>query len=193
MNDPRLPDNFTRDVPEGDNVERDVCGLCGFVHYQNPKIVVGSVICHEERYLLCRRAIEPGRGRWTLPAGYMENGETTEAAALREAREEAEVDIRLGSLLAVYSLPHISQVQLFYLARLNSVHMAPGPESLEVGLFAWEDIPWSTLAFPTVRWALHHARDVKGRECFPVFGNPSGESADMNASGRSEENASAKK
>ena len=131
-------------------MERYVCGDCGHIYYCNPKIVVGSVAVHDGRVLLCRRAIEPRRGFWTLPAGYLEEHETPEQGARREAKEEAECDIVLDALLAVYAIPRISQVQLMYRARLEAPVFSPGAESLEVKLFAWEDIPWTDLAFPSV-------------------------------------------
>ncbi len=148
---------FVRQVPDGDNRERNVCGDCGFIAYENPKIVVGSVVAHEGRILLCRRAIEPRRDYWTLPAGYMELGETLQAGAMREAQEEAEADIALDGVLAMYSISRIGQVQVIFRARFADPALprfAAGPESLEVGLFAWDDIPWERIAFPTVRWAL---------------------------------------
>lgn len=151
---PALAPDFARIVPEGDNRARDVCRHCGFVHYVNPKIVVGALVVDGDRLLLCRRAIEPRAGWWTMPAGFLEVGETLEDGARREAREEAEADLRLERLLAVYSLPHISQVQIFYLARLAAPSFAPGPESLEVKLFPVADIPWKALAFPSVEWTI---------------------------------------
>jgi ADP-ribose pyrophosphatase YjhB (NUDIX family) len=149
-----MPD-FVKQVPDGDNRERLVCPECGHIDYQNPKIVVGSVVAHDGRVLLCRRAIEPRRGFWTLPAGYLELGETIEQGARREAREEAEADILLDGVLALYSVSRIGQVQVMFRARFaGPANIAAGPESLEVGLFAWDDIPWPEIAFPTVRWAL---------------------------------------
>jgi ADP-ribose pyrophosphatase YjhB (NUDIX family) len=149
---PRGP--VDRIVPAGDNRERLVCGDCGYIVYDNPKIVVGSVVRHDGRYLLCRRAIEPRLGYWTLPAGYMELNETTEAGALREAWEEAQARIHIEGLLAIYNIPRLSQVQLIYRARLVGTDFAPGPESQAVELFAWDAIPWRDLAFPSVRWSL---------------------------------------
>ncbi len=163
---------FLKAVPAGDDRERDVCGHCGFVDYRNPKIVVGSVASFEGRILLCRRAIEPRRGFWTLPAGYLELGETVEDGARREAYEEARVAPVIDQTLAVYSVPRISQVQIMFRARLETATCAPGPESLEVGLFAWAEIPWPDLAFPTVSWALRHWKEVEGRAAFPPFSNP---------------------
>ena len=164
--------NFERSVPPGDNIERSVCAACGFVDYQNPKIVVGSVATWADKILLCRRAIDPRIGYWTLPAGYMELGETAEEGALREATEEACAKLEIDRLMAVYSVPRISQVQLMFRARLVSLAIAAGPESEEVGLFEWDDIPWPDLAFPTVGWALRHFRESRGRDDFPPFSNP---------------------
>ena len=132
--------HFTRGVPDGDTHERYVCGKCGHIHYTNPKIVVGSVVMHENRILLCKRAIEPRIGFWTLPAGYLEEHETPEDGARREAREEACANIALDALLAVYTMSHISQVQLMYRGHLIAPGIAAGPESLEVRLFAWDEI-----------------------------------------------------
>jgi ADP-ribose pyrophosphatase YjhB (NUDIX family) len=146
-------------IPEGDNRERMVCPDCGFINYENPKIVVGSVCLWQERILLCRRAINPRRGYWTLPAGYLELNESTSAGAIREAWEEAQARIVIDGLLAVYDIPRISQVQIIYRAHLDAPDFAAGPESLEVRLFAWDEIPWDELAFPSVRWALDHYRD----------------------------------
>jgi ADP-ribose pyrophosphatase YjhB (NUDIX family) len=168
-----------RAVPEGDNRERLMCPDCGFVHYDNPKVVVGSVALWQERILLCKRAINPRLGYWTLPAGYLELNETTSEGALREAYEEARARIALDGLLAVYNIPRLSQVQLIYRAHLLSPEVSAGPESEAVGLFAWEKIPWDELAFPSVHWALRHAREVWDREVFTVRGNPPGELGNM--------------
>jgi len=166
--------HFERRVPEGDTAERYVCGRCGHIHYANPKIVVGAVVVHDRNILLCRRAIEPRKNFWTLPAGFLEEHETPEEGARREAREEAMCDIMLDALLAIYSVPHISQVHLMYRARLATPDFAPGPESLETRLFAWEDIPWNELAFPSAHWALHHFRETEGATVFAPFTNPPG-------------------
>jgi len=152
---------FTRQVPDGDTHERDVCGTCGYVAYNNPKIVTGSVVVHDTQVLLCRRAIEPRRGYWTLPAGYLELHETVAEGAQREALEEAGAHIALDGVLAFYSISRIGQVQIFFRARFaGAPDFAPGIESLDVRLFAWDDIPWSDLAFPTVHWALRAWRDT---------------------------------
>jgi len=161
-----------RTVPAGDNRERMVCPDCGFIHYDNPKIVVGVVCRWEERILLCRRAIEPRAGFWTLPAGYLELNETTQAGAMREAWEEARAGIAIDGLLAVYDIPRVSQVQIIYHARLTTAAIAAGPESREVRLFAWDEIPWQELAFPSVRWALDHFRECLATGNFLAHGNP---------------------
>lgn len=174
------------EIPDGDERERLICRDCGFVHYQNPKVVTGAVVTWrgqgvplgEEKVLLCRRAIEPRDGYWTLPAGYLELGESTEAGAIREAREEACARIEIDRLLAVYNVVRISQVQTIYRARLAAPDIAPGIESREVALFDWKDVPWDEIAFPTVRWALRHYLDSRGDDAFAPFGNPEGEGAD---------------
>lgn len=164
--------HFTRRVPEGDTMERLVCGQCGHIAYSNPKIVVGSVVVQDERILLCRRAIDPRKGFWTLPAGFLEEHETPEAGARREAREEAQAEIALDALLAIYSVPHISQVQLMYRGRFAAPGFSPGPESLETRLFEWDEIPWAELAFPSVKWALEHYRQSRELDVFAPFSNP---------------------
>lgn len=163
---------FRRATPEGDERERDVCGHCGFIDYRNPKIVVGSVLGFEGKILLCRRAIDPRRGFWTLPAGYLEIGETVEDGARREAFEEARAHPVLDQVLAVYSVPRISQVQIIYRGTLKTAEYAPGPESLDVHLFDWRDIPWPEIAFPTVGWALRHWKESEGRSGFAPYANP---------------------
>ena len=169
---------FAPRVPDGDNRERHVCDDCGWIHYVNPKIVVGAVVTHGNRYLLCRRAIEPRAGYWTMPAGYLEEGESAEAGARREADEEACIDIVIDSLLAVYSIPRISQVQLIYRATIERPEFAAGPESEEVALYDWDEIPWDEVAFPSVHWSLNHHRAVKGVARYPPFANPEGQSGD---------------
>ncbi len=159
-------------VPPGDDRERLVCPECQYVAYRNPLIVVGSVPVWQERILLCRRAIEPCRGLWTLPAGFMEENETTSEGAAREALEEAGATIEVGALLGIYQLPRISQVHFFYRARLISPVIAAGSESLEVALFEWAHIPWPELAFPTVRWALADFDARRGLYEFPPASNP---------------------
>lgn len=165
---------FFRSIPEGDERERLVCSDCGHIFYENPKIIVGAVCLWEGRYLLCRRNIEPRRGWWTMPAGYMELGESTDQGALREVWEEARAHVEIDALLAIYNLPVISQVHLIYRARMLSAECAPGPESQEVGLFAWDEIPWSDLAYPNVAWSLRHHRDLIGQAAFAPRGIPDG-------------------
>lgn len=151
-----------RRVPDGDNRPRRVCVSCHVVHYDNPKVVVGAVCFAGERVLLCRRAIPPRTGYWTLPAGFLEDGESIDDGTHREAHEEACARLAIKGLLGVYSLPHISQVQIISLAELLDDAVAPGPESEAVALFAPTEIPWDALAFPTVRWALERALATRG-------------------------------
>jgi ADP-ribose pyrophosphatase YjhB (NUDIX family) len=171
--------NFHRIVPDGEDRERLVCATCGFINYENPKIVVGSVVHDGDKILMCRRAINPRKGFWTLPAGFLEQHETTMAGAIREAWEEARAEIEIEALLAVYSIPRLSQVQLIYRAHLAAPAIAAGPESAEVALFRYDDIPWKEIAFPSVHWALGQDREVAGRAVFPPFVNPPGEHGDM--------------
>jgi ADP-ribose pyrophosphatase YjhB (NUDIX family) len=170
---------FIQRVPDGDDRLRKVCEDCGFVDYENPRVVVGSVACWEDRVLLCRRAIDPRKGFWTLPAGYLEQNETAGDGALREAWEEAHARIEIDQLLAVYSVPRISQIQLIFRARLLSSEVKPGSETLELDLFDWEGIPWVDIAFPSVHWALGHYRESRGRTAFAPYGNPPGATGDM--------------
>lgn len=171
------PDNggpISRRVPDGDNMERLVCDTCGYIEYDNPKIVVGVVATAGERVLLCKRDIEPQHGFWTLPAGFMEQGETAEEGARREAREEAHANVELTGLLAVYSIPRIGMVQLIYRARLKDENVSAGHETQAVGLFAPNEIPWDDLAFPTVAWALTHHQELGPAQTFAPFTNPEG-------------------
>ncbi|MES1152177.1 MAG: NUDIX hydrolase [Dongia sp.] len=177
------PQNFRRIVPEGEDRARLVCETCGFINYENPKIVVGSVVHDGDRILLCRRAIDPRKGFWTLPAGFLEQHETTMAGAMREAWEEAQAKIEIDALLAVYSIPRLSQVQLIYRAHLAAPEIAAGPESAEVALFRYEDVPWKEIAFPSVHWALGQDREVAGRATFAPFVNPAGELGDLEQAG----------
>ena len=137
-------------IPEGDSLPRYVCTTCNIIHYQNPKMVVGCIPEWEDKILLCRRAIEPRLGWWTLPAGFMENNETLEQAAARETLEEANARVEIGNLYAIYSLPHISQVYLLFRARLLDLDFKPGIESLEVKLLSENEIPWKEMAFRVI-------------------------------------------
>jgi len=164
-----------REIPNGDNRERLVCPDCGFIAYENPKIVVGTVALWEDQILLCRRAIDPRKGFWTLPAGYLEQNETSLEGAQREAWEEAHAEFEPRGILAVYSIPRLSQVQIIYIADLLSPDIAPGPESKETGLFKWIEIPWKELAFPSVKWALEHYKEAKEKKTILTKTNPPGE------------------
>ncbi len=143
-------------VPPGDTLPRWVCDSCGEIHYQNPKLVVGTIPEHEGRLLLCRRAIEPRYGYWTLPAGFMENGETVMQAALRETIEEAGAKVDVGEPFSMISVPYVNQVHVFYLARLRALEFKPGEETLEVRMFSEGEIPWEQVAFRTVAATLQH-------------------------------------
>ena len=143
-------------VPEGDHLPRHVCDRCGTIHYLNPKLVVGSVPTWEGRILLCKRGIEPRLGLWTIPAGFMENDETLEAGAAREALEEAQIDVEIGSLLLLANVTHARQVHVFFRSRMRTPHFGVTPESLEVKLVDERDIPWDQLAFPSTEAALRH-------------------------------------
>ena len=141
-------------IPEGDNVNRIVCDDCATIHYQNPRVVVGCLPEWEDKVLLCKRAIEPRYGLWTLPAGFLENGETVEQGAMRETAEEANARVELGDLYTMISLLHVSQVYMMYRARLLDLDFGPGTESLEVKLFTEDEIPWESLAFRTIARTL---------------------------------------
>ena len=164
-----------RRIPEGDNRERLVCADCGFINYENPKIVVGAVCTWDEKVLLCRRAINPRRGLWTIPAGFMELNETAVVGAQREAKEEACADIDIDGLIGVYTIPRISQVQLIYRATVRDGKFDIGEETLELDLFKWDAIPWEEIAFPSVKWALDHWRELGDAKNWPPFSNPPGE------------------
>ena len=167
-----LPKNFTTVVPDGDTVARDVCESCGYIAYRNPKVVVGAVVHFGAKILLCRRAIEPRSGFWTVPAGYLELGETVAEGTVREAREEAGAAIIIENVLAVYTIAEVAQVHVMHVARLDPPQIQAGPESTEVKLFEWSQIPWSELAFPSVRWTLMHFKMIEGQSVFPVFTGP---------------------
>ena len=141
-------------VPPGDHLPRYVCEACGTIHYQNPRVVVGCVPEYQGRILLCRRAIEPRRGFWTIPAGFMENGETLQQGAARESREEALIEVQIGSLLCIVHVLQAHQVHVFFRATMSAPQFGPGPESLEVELVRPEDIPWPELAFPSTEFSL---------------------------------------
>jgi ADP-ribose pyrophosphatase YjhB (NUDIX family) len=137
-------------IPDGDSLPRHVCPSCGTIHYQNPRIVVGCIPQWQDQVLLCRRAIDPRHGYWTLPAGFLENGETLAEGAMRETREEASATVEGLEIYTVINVPHIHQLHVFHLARLPRLEFGVGVESLETALFTEEQIPWDDLAFPTV-------------------------------------------
>lgn len=141
-------------IPPGDSLMRHVCESCGTIHYQNPRLVVGCLPIWNGEILICKRAIEPAYGKWTLPAGFMENGEDLAEGAIRETREEANAVVRIRHLQSVFSIPHIHQVHVFFLADLIDGTFGSGPESLEVKLVKPADIPWPEIAFGSVRFAL---------------------------------------
>jgi ADP-ribose pyrophosphatase YjhB (NUDIX family) len=143
-------------IPEGDSLPRYVCDACNTIHYQNPRMIVGCVPVWDDRVLLCKRAIEPRYGLWTVPAGFMENGETLAAGAARETLEEACARVDIVSLYAVYSIPHINQVYLLFRAQLLDLDFKAGAETLEARLFREDEIPWDQIAFATVRNTLTH-------------------------------------
>ncbi|CAN0181220.1 unnamed protein product [Ectocarpus sp. 6 AP-2014] len=173
---------------------RKTCTTCGFVNYENPKVICGSVLTakggadgKDDFYVLGRRSIQPRRGFWGIPAGFLELGETGEEGAAREAREEMNADVDVGGLLAVYSLPHIGQIQMIYSSELkdtqgahddladNAHRFSAGQETDEVFGVRWEDIPWDTLAFPTTSWALwHHRLRVEEAATRSIIGSSSG-------------------
>jgi ADP-ribose pyrophosphatase YjhB (NUDIX family) len=155
-------------VPADDNRERAVCTNCGEIHYENPINVVGTVPVWEDQVLLCKRNIEPRRGLWTLPAGFLELGESTAEGALRETDEEAGARITLGDLFTVLNVVRAGQLHLFYLARLHDTRFAPGPETMEAQLFREHEIPWDEIAFRTVRDTLRHYFEDRRKGSFSV-------------------------
>jgi ADP-ribose pyrophosphatase YjhB (NUDIX family) len=153
-------------VPPGDHLPRFVCTNCGTIHYENPRIIAGCVIETEGKILLCKRAIEPRLGYWTTPAGFMENGESVQQAAAREAMEEALAQVQIGSLLAIVNVLRAHQVHIMFRATLTDPTFGVGPESLETRLYAEEEIPWSDIAFLSVEFALRRYLEDRrlGRE-----------------------------
>jgi ADP-ribose pyrophosphatase YjhB (NUDIX family) len=162
----------THRIPEGDSLLRAVCESCGAIHYQNPKMVVGCLATHGDRILLCKRAIEPRYGLWTLPAGFMENNESASEGAAREALEEANARVEVTDLYTVYSIPHISQVYMMFRGQLLDPDVSPGIESLEVKLATEDEIPWNELAFAMVKRSLEHfIEDRRSGIFIPRFGD----------------------
>lgn len=155
-------------VPDNDDRERYVCEVCVTVHYENPRVVVGCLPVHENQILLCRRAIDPRHGYWTLPAGFLENGESSLEGALRETWEEARARVTSETLYTMFDLPYISQLYMFFRGELSPIEFEPGPESLDVQLFKVDDIPWDEIAFPVVTDTLkYYLADHKTGK-FPV-------------------------
>jgi len=155
-------------VPEGDTLPRYICSNCGTIHYQNPKVVVGCLPVWGEQVLLCKRAIEPRLGLWTLPAGFLENGETIFAGAARETEEEARARVEVGSLYTMISLPHINQIYVMFRSRLLDLGFGPGPESIEVRLFDEDEVPWSEIAFRTITRTLRNFFLDRKLGAFPI-------------------------
>jgi len=160
--------SVARRVPNGDNRERFVCDSCGTIHYQNPKIVTGCLPVYRDQVLLCRRAIAPRSGLWTLPAGFLENGETSTQGAIRETLEEACANVAVEGLYTIFNLPHISQVYMFFRAELLDLDFRPGWESTDVRLFHEHEIPWDELAFPVIVDTLRHYFTDRQSGVFPV-------------------------
>ena len=157
-----------REIPEGEDRERDVCPACGEIFYVNPKVIVGCVPTIGDKVLLCKRAIEPRYGKWTLPAGFMENRETTEEGAARETWEEAEARTVNMALYRIFDVPHISQVYVFYRCDVLDDKFGAGSESLESKLYAEDEIPWDELAFPVVVEMLREFFEDRKTQEFPV-------------------------
>ena len=155
-------------VPDGDTLPRFVCAACGTIHYQNPKVVVGCLAVWEGRVLLCKRAIEPRHGLWTLPAGFLENGESLADGAMRETLEEANARVTLDDLYTVISLPQINQIYVMFRARLDDLGFGPGTESLEVRLYDEADVPWEQLAFRTITRTLRNYFLDRREGAFPL-------------------------
>jgi ADP-ribose pyrophosphatase YjhB (NUDIX family) len=155
-------------IPEGDTRLRYVCDECEHIHYQNPRIIAGCLPIYEDKVLLCRRSIDPRSGYWTLPAGFLENGETTAMGALRETREEANANAEIVDIYTLFSLPHISQVYMFFRAKLLDLDFSAGEETDEVRLFGEDEIPWDHLAFPVITQTLKHYFTDRVDDSFPV-------------------------
>ncbi|HJF27599.1 MAG TPA: NUDIX hydrolase, partial [Acinetobacter lwoffii] len=157
----------TDKIPLGDQQLRKVCTTCGYIHYINPKIICGALVVWENKVLLCRRAIEPRYGLWTLPAGYMELFETMEQGAARETREEAEAEIEIEQLYCMYNIPRIGQIYVLFKSTLLNGKFGAGEETIESQLFEEENIPWSELAFPSVEQTLRHYFEDRKTHHFP--------------------------
>jgi ADP-ribose pyrophosphatase YjhB (NUDIX family) len=161
--------NLSHKIPEDDHLPRYVCDICNHIHYQNPRIIAGCIAEWQDKLLLCRRAIEPKHGLWTLPAGFMENEETTLQGACRESYEEANANILDATLYCMFSIPHISQVYMMYRGILKNGLASPGIESLEVNLFNENDIPWNEIAFPVITETLKLYFNDKASGNFKIY------------------------
>ena len=161
-------ESVSQRIPPGDHLPRYICNACGTIHYQNPRVIAGCVPFFEDRVLLCRRSIEPREGYWTLPAGFLENGETTAQGALRETWEEANADADVVGLYTLFSLPHISQVYMFYRAQLSNLDFSPGIESHETRLFTQKQVPWDQLAFQVITETLNYYFEDLKNDVFPI-------------------------
>ena len=160
--------SVSEQIPDGDDRLRHVCISCGAIHYDNPRVIVGCIVEHEDKVLLCKRAIKPRANYWTLPAGFMENGETTLQGAARETWEEARARVEAQQLYRLFDVPNISQVYMFYRARLVDGEYGVGPESTEVGLFAENEIPWREIAFPVIYHTLKEFFHDRQTQTWPV-------------------------
>jgi ADP-ribose pyrophosphatase YjhB (NUDIX family) len=160
--------NLAFKIPEGDNLPRYICENCQTIFYQNPKIVTGTLPIWQDKILLCKRAIEPRYGLWTLPAGFMENNETVEQAAIRETSEEAKANVEQVKLYVMISLPDRNQVYMIFRAQLSDLNYAPGIESLDVKLFKKDEIPWNNIAFPVITKTLNYYFDDLTTNEFPL-------------------------
>ena len=159
-------------IPEGDNKPREICMECGFIHYVNPKIIVGALALKDDKVLLCKRDINPGKGKWTLPSGFMEMGESIEQGAKREAKEEANLELNLNMLYGTYSIPRIGQVLFIYVANIVNEDFRAADETIEVKLFGVSEIPWEKIAFPSVEFFLrNYKRDFSNGRNFTFHSN----------------------
>jgi ADP-ribose pyrophosphatase YjhB (NUDIX family) len=160
---------ITHKIPDGDNRLRYVCESCGEIHYQNPKVIAGILPTYKSKVLLCKRSIQPQVGYWTLPAGFLENGESSLEGAIRECSEEANTQVRDPSIYAIFDIPQINQIYIFYRAEMPEAIFSPSTESSDVALFSEEDIPWSELAFPMVEALLDHYFEDRKSGIFEVI------------------------
>ncbi len=154
-------------IPDGDNRQRFMCESCGQIYYQNPKIITGCLPLYRDSVLLCKRAIAPRTGYWTLPAGFLEDGEVASAGAIRETLEEANAQVKLSHLYTLFNLPHISQIYMFYIGELIDLDFSPGEESMETKLFLESEIPWDKLAFPVITLTLKKYFQNRERNSYP--------------------------